>query len=366
MTGISFEFFPPPNEQARSELLDNAEALAQFEPDFVSVTYGAGGTNQDRTLATLSDLAEILSVPVAGHLTTVSASIPAVQDVIDRYVDIGVEHIVALRGDLPTTDSSGSGAEPGYETAADLVAGIRRRPDGNRFQISVAAYPEVHPKATSPQSDLDSLKAKVDAGADQVITQFFFDTDVYLAFVDRAQAAGIEVPILPGIMPITNFKGITRFAERCGTTIPDWMSLLLADLDGDPEVQQLVAATIAAEQCRRLADAGADRFHFYTMNRRQLTSATCRTLDLSRLLGSPNSQNATEPTTNTAQTPDTGPRPPRHGPQTQPRSQTRPNPWTRLNAPRRRLNAPRRWRLRYTNESSSSMAPWAPASRTFG
>lgn len=247
MIGVSFEFFPPQSEQARDNLLSCADDLAQFEPSFVSVTYGAGGSSQDRTIQSLADLTGRLSVPVAGHLTTVGASAESLQRIIDDYQSLGVEHIVALRGD-PTTDGpkvvpDGGRVDglnlDGYATAADLVAAIRARPDGDRFQISVAAYPEVHPKALSAEADLDNLKRKIDAGADRAITQFFFDPDVFSRFVDQARAAGIEAPIVPGIMPVTNFAGLRRFADRCGAVIPDWMTTLLGGLDDDPEVHQL-------------------------------------------------------------------------------------------------------------------------------
>ncbi|MGF1596128.1 MAG: methylenetetrahydrofolate reductase [NAD(P)H] [Acidimicrobiales bacterium] len=274
---VSFEFFPPTTEQGRTNLLSCATDLAVFDPSFMSVTYGAGGTSQDRTLVALADLVDSVDVPIAGHLTTVNASAREIHEVVDAYSTLGVTHIVALRGDPPPDAPRRPSA---YETAADLVAAIRNRPDGGRFQISVAAYPEVHPKASSPQADLDNLKRKIDAGADRALTQFFFDPDVFCRFVDDARAAGIDAPIVPGIMPVTNFEGITRFAERCGATIPDWMVGLLAGLDDDPDVRQLVSATIAAEQCRRLAERGVDEFHFYTMNRRHLPAATCRTLGL--------------------------------------------------------------------------------------
>jgi methylenetetrahydrofolate reductase (NADPH) len=287
---VSFEFFPPANEKARQDLLDCATGLAGFAPSFVSVTYGAGGTSQDRTLRALEDLTKTLDVPVAGHLTTVNATTQAIHETLDNYQALGVNHVVALRGDPPVAAASPAGADPAptteanpaFASAADLVAAIRNRADGNAFQISVAAYPEVHPKATSAQADLDNLKRKIDAGANRAITQFFFDTDVFLRFVDRARAAGIEVPIVPGIMPVSNFAGLRRFAERCGAIVPAWMDSLLADLDDDPDVGQLVAATIAAGQCQRLAAHGIEDFHFYTLNRRHLTAATCRTLGLGR------------------------------------------------------------------------------------
>jgi methylenetetrahydrofolate reductase (NADPH) len=286
---VSFEFFPPVSESGRSRLVELAAELAGFDPAFISVTYGAGGTSQARTLSMVAELSAALSVPVAGHLTTVGASKDDIDEVIDRYAALGVEHIVALRGDPPANDAGdeeGSTIESGYETAADLVTAIRSRPDGDTFEISVAAYPEVHPKAASPLADLDNLKRKIDAGANRAITQFFFDPDVFLAFRDRVDAAGIDVPLIPGVMPIASFAGTARFAERCGTAIPSWLTALLADLDNDPEVQQPVAASVAAEQCRRLTNEGVDAFHLYTMNRRQLPVATCRSMGLRPTLAS--------------------------------------------------------------------------------
>jgi methylenetetrahydrofolate reductase (NADPH) len=275
---VSFEFFPPAAEDARHQLLACARSLAAFRPSFVSVTYGAGGTSQDRTLRALADLTNALDVPVAGHLTTVNATTTAIHQTLDAYQSLGVTHVVALRGDTPAGVEGPVSTD--FASATDLVRAIRSRADGHRFQISVAAYPEVHPKAVSSQADLDHLKAKIDAGADRAITQFCFDTDVFLRFHDRARAAGITVPIVPGIMPVTNFAGLRRFASRCGASVPPWMDDLLRDLDEDPDVGHLVAASIAAEQCRRLVYEGIDDFHFYTLNRRHLTAATCRTLGL--------------------------------------------------------------------------------------
>lgn len=278
MVSVSFEFFPAKTDVGRTRLVEVASSLAAFQPTFMSVTYGAGGTTQDRTLTSLADFVEGgVGVPLAGHLTTVNASKETVEGVIDHYVSLGIRHIVALRGDPPPEQGYG---ETGYETAADLVTAIRNRPDGDTFEISVAAYPEVHPKAASAQADLDSLKRKLDAGADRALTQFFFDPDVFLRFRDRAVAAGIEVPIVPGIMPVIDFAGITRFAARCGAEVPGWMADRLADLDDDPEVQVPVAAAIATDQCRRLIEGGVDEIHLYTMNKRPLPAATCTALGL--------------------------------------------------------------------------------------
>ena len=281
---VSFEFFPPASSAGSANLAASAEALAAFDPTFVSVTYGAGGSSQDTTFAALDQLSEIPGLPVAGHLTCVSACRNTIGDVIDSYRSRGLKHIVALRGDAPENANDGcvDGVHPdGYCDAADLVAGIRSRPDADEIEISVGAYPEVHPKAASAEADMDSLKRKIDAGADRAITQFFFDADVFLRFLDDARAAGITAPIVPGIMPVTNFAGICRFSERCGTTVPTWMHDLFNGLDDTPEIRELVAATVAAEQCKRLVEHGVRDFHFYTMNKPNLTAATCRILGIS-------------------------------------------------------------------------------------
>ena len=277
---VSFEFFPPTGDEGARRLGESVAQLGEFDPEFVSVTYGAGGSTQSRTLATLASLTQNTTLDVAGHLTCVSKSKREVNDVVDAYASGNITRIVALRGDAPVGKDGTGPIGDGYQTAADLVAGIRSRPDGGRFDISVAGYPEVHPMARNWRSDIDALKRKVDAGADRVITQFFFDHDEFVRFFERARAAGIDVPIVPGIMPVTNFAGLSRFAERCGTMIPEWMPGLLGDLDDDPDVQGQVAATIAAEQCRRLHEYGIDQFHFYTMNRSALTAATCRIMGL--------------------------------------------------------------------------------------
>ena len=273
----SFEFFPPATEAASSGFRECVNTLEPLRPAFVSVTYGAGGTTQDRTLHSLSDLVRRTELSVAGHLTCVGATRDQVHHVIDEYAAIGVRRIVALRGDPPEGTEDGT-VDGGYSNAVELVEGIRSRPDGAEFDISVAGYPEVHPRARSAASDLDNLKRKVDAGADRVITQFFYDNEAFLRFHDRARAQGIDVPIVPGVMPVTNFAGVVRFAGGCGTRIPEWMHELFGDVDDDSEIQHLVAATVAAEQCRHLAEHGISQFHFYTMNRPHLTAATCRIL----------------------------------------------------------------------------------------
>lgn len=278
---VSFEFFPAATDVGLDRLLDTAAQLAPLGPRFASVTYGAGGTDQERTLRALDRLSGHTDLRLAGHLTTVGASRTETLEVVDAYLERGVEHIVALRGDPPAdgidgADASGRLAD-GFGSAAELVAAIRDRV-GDRVEISVAAYPEVHPKAISADDDLENLKRKVDAGADRAITQFFYDNDAFLRFQDRCRAADISVPIVAGIMPIASFPRIASFAERCGAVIPDWMPDLFNGLDDDPDVHKLVAATVAAEQCRELAERGVRHFHFYTMNRPELTAATCRIL----------------------------------------------------------------------------------------
>lgn len=277
---VSFEFFPPASSDGFNELTRCAHHLAPLNPDFVSVTYGAGGTTRERTHATIRGLIDATGLAVAGHLTCVGATKDVTASVIDDYLDAGVRHIVALRGDPSAGQTDGTVAG-GYRNAAELVAAIRNHVEERGIgglQISVAAYPEVHPRASSAKADMDNLKRKIDAGADRAITQFFFDSDTFLRFLDQARTAGIHAPIVPGIMPVTRFSGVVRFAERCGTDIPAWMHELFSDLDDSPGVRRLVAATVAAEQCRRLAEHGVTNFHFYTMNSPELTSATCRIL----------------------------------------------------------------------------------------
>lgn len=278
MVDISLEFFPPKSEPGRRSLDQCAGALTGFGPTFVSVTYGAAGSGRDRTLATVASLSANLTTPVAAHITTIGASAEELHLTIDAFSAVGVRHLVALRGDQKPDDDR----PRAYESAAELVEAIRARPDGDTFNISVAAYPEVHPRASSPDADIRSLRQKLQAGANQAITQFFFDPDVYFRFVERAHAAGIDHPLVPGVMPITSFKGIRRFAAQCGTTIPTWLHSRLSDLDDDPEIQRPVAATVLTDQCRRLIDGGVDQIHFYTMNRRQLTAAACHILGLGR------------------------------------------------------------------------------------
>ncbi|MGB5756300.1 MAG: methylenetetrahydrofolate reductase [NAD(P)H] [Acidimicrobiales bacterium] len=293
---VSFEFFPTATPEGAARLNECAHELAPLEPSFVSVTYGAGGTSQDRTIRTLTELKTATSLDLAGHLTTVSASRGETLEMVDRYLELGVTHIVALRGDQPA-DRPPTPPD-GFRTAAELVAGIRNHV-GDRVEISVACYPEVHPRALSPEDDLDRLKEKIDAGADRTITQFFYDNDDFLRFRDRCHEAGISVPIVAGIMPIGSFSKTSSFAARCGAKIPPWMPELFSGLEDAPEIHQLVSATVAAEQCRELAEQGVRNFHFYTMNRPELTAATCRILGIRPRNGNADAAaaGAAEPTT---------------------------------------------------------------------
>jgi methylenetetrahydrofolate reductase (NADPH) len=274
---VSFEFFPPKTPAMEETLWRSIERLAPIGPRFVSVTYGAGGSTRERTHATLKRALAETSLTPAAHLTCVAASRDEVDAVARGYHDIGVRHIVALRGDPADGQSCFEAHPQGYRNAADLVAGLKRVAD---FELTVGAYPEVHPDARSREDDLDNLKRKLDAGASRAITQFFFDSDVYFRFLDRVRAAGISAPIIPGILPVTNFSAVQRFAATCGTSVPDWMAELFDGLDDSPDTRQLVAATVAAEQCLQLKKHGVTEFHFYTLNRAELTIAICRRLGL--------------------------------------------------------------------------------------
>jgi methylenetetrahydrofolate reductase (NADPH) len=272
---LSFEFFPPKTEALEAQLWSCIRRLEPLRPRFVSVTYGAGGTTRERTHATVARIARETSLTPAAHLTCVGASRAEVDAVARAYWDSGVRHIVALRGDPPAGASRYEPHPEGYAFAADLVAGLRAIAP---FEISVAAYPETHPAAASPQADLDNLKRKIDAGATRAITQYFFETDTYLRFLDRCLAAGITVPIVPGILPVTNFAQVVKFSAVCGATVPAWLARLFEGLDDDPETRRMVAAVAAAEQVRLLQACGIDEFHFYTLNRPDLTFAIAHIL----------------------------------------------------------------------------------------
>lgn len=258
-------------------LWSTVERLAPLRPRFVSVTYGAGGATRDRTHATVTRIERDTGLRAAAHLTCVAATRAEVDAVARRYWEAGIRHVVALRGDPPKDTGRYVPHPDGYAFAADLVDGLKRVAD---FEISVAAYPEVHPQARNAAADLDNLKRKLDAGATRAITQYFFEVDTYLRYLDRVRAAGIDVPVVPGILPVTNFAQVKRFSAMCGATVPGWMANLFEGLDEDPETRKLVAASIAAEQCRALQANGVDEFHFYTLNRANLTYAIARILGL--------------------------------------------------------------------------------------
>ncbi len=272
---ISFEFFPPKTEAMEQTLWESVETLTPLGPRFVSVTYGAGGSTRERTHATVARIARDTPIPAAAHLTCVNASRSEIDEIADAYWQAGIRHIVALRGDPPAKDVRFEARPDGYATSAELVAGLKRRHD---FEISVGVYPEVHPEAASANADLDVLKAKLDAGATRGISQFFFEPDTFLRFRDKVAAAGISAEIVPGILPVTNFANLQRMAAPCGTDVPAWMAHLFAGLDDKPAARQLVAATIAAELCRRLYAGGVRHFHFYTLNRAELAYAICHML----------------------------------------------------------------------------------------
>lgn len=271
---VSFELFPPKTEAGLDTLTRAATRLAEVGPEYFSVTYGAGGGTRERTARVVRTVGQSTGVPVAHHLTCVGASRAAIDSQATNLWESGIRRIVALRGDLPQGETL---AEDGYHDAAELVAGLRRIAD---FDIAVAAYPEVHPEAASADSDIDHLKRKLDAGATCAITQYAFETDTVLRFLDRARAAGITAPIVPGIMPVANFAAIKRFSQGCGASVPEWMDEMFAGLDDAPDMHAMVAAYLAAQQCQRMIDAGADAFHFYTLNKPDLSLAICRALGI--------------------------------------------------------------------------------------
>ncbi len=271
---VSFEFFPPASDAMATKLWSAIETLAPLGPRFVSVTYGAGGSTRERTHETVKRIVAETDLTPAAHLTCVGATRAEVDEVARGYWEAGVRHIVALRGDAP--DGQAYAPHPqGYANAADLVAGLRKIAD---FDISVAAYPETHPDAGDSAVDLDNLKRKIDAGANRAITQYFFDTDVYLRFLDRCHAQGIKVPIVPGILPVSNFGQVKRFSAMCGASVPMWLEKRFEGLEEDEATRRMVAATVAAEQVRILQANGVDEFHFYTLNRPDLTYAIAHIL----------------------------------------------------------------------------------------
>jgi methylenetetrahydrofolate reductase (NADPH) len=290
---VSFEFFPPGDDATARQLWEAVRRLAPLEPDFVSVTYGADGSTRTRTHDCVLRILRETRLRVAPHLTCVGSSKEEVLGIAQDYWRHGIRHMVALRGDLPGGTASGEDTAsgegtaprggvaepdlPGFRHASDLVRGLAGTAP---FEISVAAYPEGHPESGGVEAELDNLKRKIDAGARRAITQFFFDTDLFLRFRDRCAAAGIHINIVPGILPITRFPQLLRFAERCGASVPEWLRRRFDGLDDDPETRRMIAAHVAIEQVHRLQEHGIDEFHFYTLNRAELTYAICHAMGL--------------------------------------------------------------------------------------
>ncbi|MEX0839870.1 MAG: methylenetetrahydrofolate reductase [NAD(P)H] [Parvibaculum sp.] len=276
-TRVSFEFFPPKTPEMEQTLWRSIRRLEPLAPEFVSVTYGAGGSTRERTHATVKRILDETTLEPVAHLTCVGATRAEVDDVIRAYWDAGIRHIVALRGDMPELGAPYRPHPEGYQSTPELIAAIRKIGD---FDVIVSAYPEKHPESVSLDADIELLKRKVDAGATRAITQFVFDTEKHVRFLEKTQKAGISVPVVPGIMPTTNFKGTKRMAERCGASIPQWLENYYIGLDDDLETRKLIAAYVAAEQVNRLRGYGFDRFHFYTLNQADLTFAICHVLGL--------------------------------------------------------------------------------------
>lgn len=272
---VSFEFFPPKTEKMEETLWESIQTLSPLGPRFVSVTYGAGGSTRERTHNTVARIARETPIAAAAHLTCVEATREEIDAVAEQYWAAGVRHIVALRGDPPTAGAKFLSPQGGYENAAALVAGLRKL---HPFEISVAAYPECHPDSPDAAHDLDNLKRKIDAGANRAITQFFFEPETFLRFRDAVAAAGIDAEIVPGIMPVMSFAAVQKMSAMCGTAVPDWMARLFDGLDDHPSARQLVSATLAAELCRKLYAGGVRQFHFYTLNRAELSYAICHLL----------------------------------------------------------------------------------------
>jgi methylenetetrahydrofolate reductase (NADPH) len=278
---VSFEFFPPSDDTAAAQLWECVQRLAPLSPNFVSVTYGADGSTRSRTHECVLRILRETNLVVAPHLTCVGASRTEVLKIAQDYWQQGIRHLVALRGDAPAANVSPEGRylphAEGFAYASDLVEGLNGI---GRFDLSVAAYPEGHPETGTVDADLENLKRKVDAGAGRAITQFFFDTDIFLRYRDRCAAAGIDARLVPGILPITRFPQLLRFAERCGASVPAWLRRRFDGLDDDPDTRRMIAASVAIEQVQRLRQHGVDEFHFYTLNRAELTYAICHALDL--------------------------------------------------------------------------------------
>lgn len=278
---VSFEFFPPSDDEMARQLWTAVQRLAPLEPNFVSVTYGADGSTRSRTHDCVLRILRETQLRVAPHLTCVGASQEEVLGIALDYWNQGVRQMVALRGDLPAGGGGANKADPvasrGFTYASELVAGLKRTAN---FDISVAAYPEGHPESRTVEADVENLKRKIDAGASRAITQFFFDTDLFLHYRDRCAAAGLNIQIVPGILPITRFPQLLRFAERCGTSVPDWLRRRFDGLDDDPETRRMIAAHVAIDQVQRLQQHGVQEYHFYTLNRAELTYAICHAMGL--------------------------------------------------------------------------------------
>jgi len=272
---LSFEFFPPKTDAMAETLWRSIETLAPLKPRFVSVTYGAGGSTRERTHATVERIVKETNIPAAAHLTCVNATRDEVDSIARGYWEVGVRHIVAIRGDPPEHGAKFEPHPGGYRNAAELVAGLKKVAP---FEISVAAFPECHPESPSEAADLDNLRRKIDAGADRATTQFFFDPECFFRYRDKVAAAGIDIEILPGIMPVTNFAAISRMAKLNGSAVPEWVGRLFEGLDELPAARQLVAATVAGELCGQLYAGGVRHFHFYTLNRAELAYAICHLL----------------------------------------------------------------------------------------
>ena len=281
MTSISFEFFPPKSAETEAKLWDVVNELSVIGPDFVSITYGAGGSTRDRTHKCVKHIVTKTDLKPAAHLTCVAASKSEVDEVIEDYANAGVKHIVALRGDMP--DMAAFSPHPdGYSGSVELVESLAKR---GGFDITVSAYPEKHPESDNMQTDIDLLKAKIDAGATRAITQFVFDTEQYYRFRDLLADNKINIPVIPGIMPTTNFKGVLRMSEACGASVPEWMKNKFDGLDEDLESRRALAIEIAIDQCRDLINSGFDNLHFYTLNQATVTKAVCNALSLEKVGG---------------------------------------------------------------------------------
>ncbi len=274
---VSFEFFPPKTEEMEKKLWEAIVQLEKLRPGFVSVTYGAGGSTRERTHHTVKRMVQETSLKPAAHLTCVAASRQEVDEVASSYWQAGVRHIVALRGDPPNGAAGYTPHPDGYQYSCELVAGLKKIAD---FEITVAAFPEKHPDSVSFEADIEYLKKKIDAGATRAITQYFFDVENYFRYMERVRGAGITIPVVPGILPVGNVAQVKKFSAMCGASVPAWLDKLFEGLDNDPITRNLVAVTVASEQCRRLMEFGCEHLHFYTLNRADLTAAICRLLGI--------------------------------------------------------------------------------------